>query len=115
MINYHMNKYMEEKFITIKKFLKNGKKKDNAIFVAKTTKSIIIGPYTANNFKYDDFHKRLTANCLYNKHMYKNISIKKINKIINANKIKIEELTDTMLEYCKNGEIVRHQFINIPK
>ena len=29
MINYHMNKYMEEKFITIKKFLKNGKKKPN--------------------------------------------------------------------------------------
>ena len=45
---------MEEKFITIKGFLKNKEKKDNAIFVAKTAKSIIIGPYTANNFKYDD-------------------------------------------------------------
>lgn len=106
---------MEEKFITIKGFLKNEEKKDNAIFVAKTAKSIIIGPYTANNFKYDVFYKRLTANCLYNKHMYKNVSIKKINKIINDNKIKIEELTDTMLEYCKNGELVCHKFINIPK
>ena len=106
---------MKEEFITIKEFLKSGDRKDNAVFVAKTAKSIIIGPYTANNFQYDDFYKRLTANCLYNKNMYKNISIKKINKIIDDNKIKIEELTDTMLEYYKNGEFVCHKFINIPK
>lgn len=106
---------MKDNFISLKSFLeKKEQKKDDSIFICRTKKSILIGPYTDKSFKYDDFYKRITSNCLYNKKMYKNISKRKAMKVMKENNIKSKDLKNRMFEYYKDGNIRVHAFIDIP-
>lgn len=105
---------MKDNFISLKNFLKTREQKDDAIFIGRTKKSIIIGPYTGKCFKFDDYYKRITSNCLYDEKLYKNISVNKAKKIMKENDIKAEDLKNKMFEYYKAGNIIVHVFTNIP-
>lgn len=105
---------MKDNFISLKSFLKTREQKDDVIFIGRTKKSILIGPYTGEFFKFDDFYKRITSNCLYNDKMYKNISKNKAMKIMKENDIKSEDLKNKMFEYYKDGNMIVHVFTNIP-
>lgn len=105
---------MNDNIIFIKDFLENIVEINDAVFAGKTNKSILIGPYTANNFQFNNFHKRITSSCLYNKKMYKKISKKMALKFIQKNNIDYKLLNNKMIEYYKNGNIVVHEFIDIP-
>lgn len=105
---------MRDNFIFLNKFLNSKEQKQDAIFIGKTKKSVLIGPYTGNDFNYDDFYKRIISSCLYNIKMYKNISERKAMKVIEENNIKYENLKNEMLEFYNDGSMVVHKFINIP-
>ncbi len=105
---------MRDNFIFLNKFLNSKEQKHDAIFIGKTKKSVLIGPYAGSDFNFDSFYKRITSSCLYNIKMYKNISERKAMKVIEKNNIKCENLKNEMFEFYNDGNMVVHKFINIP-
>lgn len=106
---------MEYKFIYIKDFLKNRKEENNALFIAKINKSIIIGPYTSDDFDFDDFYNKIISDTSHDVKIYKKISKRKVIKILEDSDIKCEDLKNKMLEHYNTGNIVVHKFINVNK
>lgn len=101
------------KYISYKDYLNNYEISDEKIFIGKTSKSILIGPKIDNTFEPNSFFKRIISNSIYDPTIYKKISKKVALENINTYYEQLK--SNEVIEVKKDGNIIIHQIINLPK
>ena len=101
------------KSLNYKKYLKNRKILNYDILFGKTRQSFLIGPMITKKFDEESFYRRIISSSIYSKRIYKccfkknaRLCIKKYSSMLKDNQV---------IEVFKNGEIIKHNIIAVPK
>ena len=93
-------------------YIKNRNIKNKSIMIAKTKKSYLVGPIIDSNFYKESFHRRIKSNIVYSHRIYKRLSQRKSNLLINKYKNRLK--SNQIIEIYKNGEIILHSILKVP-
>ena len=103
---------LKNNYLFYSDYLRNKDINAKEVLLAKTHDSYLIGPIINSNFNEKSFYKRIKSSSIYNNKIYKKMSKRKSDFLINKYKNRLSD--NEVMEIFRDGKTIFHTILKVP-